>query len=261
MRDVSYFINLIINLAFGGTRMAVALYTVPFIHQGTLVPMVRNVIILSFMIPVLPLIMSYHLPRQEGIIFIVVLLIKEGLIGLIIGFFIGIVFWAAQCAGKVIDMQRGAFFAILPDPMSKDETTPMGSLLFQLVTILFFVSGGFRETIGAIIDSYHIWPVDRYFPHIDQNLVSFLAHQLIRCLNLSVVLAAPVVISTMTADLALGMLNRFAPQMNIFMISLAVKSIIASLVMVFYISFFIKYLQGTFMDSDAILQIIKKVIQ
>ena len=261
MQELPAFFDLIINLALSGTRMAVALYTVPFIHQGTLAPMVRNAVVLGFMIPVLPLVMSCHLPRQEALIYLLVLLAKEGLIGLLIGFLIGIVFWAAQCAGSVIDMQRGAFFAIMPDPLSKSDTTPMGSLLFQLAAILFFVSGGFREMIGAILDSYRVWPVDRYFPHIDQNLVEFVARQLVRCLNLAVILAAPIVISTLTADLALGMLNRFAPQVNIFMISLAVKSAIAALIMVFYISFLVKYLHGQFMDSEAVLQIIKRIIQ
>jgi type III secretion protein T len=222
--------------------------------------MVRNAIVLSFIIPLLPLIMTYNLPRQETMMFILILIGKEALIGFIIGFLIGIVFWAVQCSGRVIDMQRGAFFAIMPDPLSKTHTTPYGSLLFHLATVLFFVCGGFREMIGAIIDSYRIWPVDRYFPHIDQNLVDFIARQLIRCLNMAVILAAPIVISTLTADLALGVLNRFAPQVNIFMISLSVKSAIAALIMALYISFLIKYLQGYFMNSEQIIQIIRKAI-
>jgi type III secretion protein T len=261
MRELSYIVDVLINVALAGTRMAVALYTVPFIHQSTLVPTIRNGIVLSFMVPVLPLIISYHLPRHETMLYILALLTKEALIGLIIGFLISIVFWAAQCAGTAIDHQRGAFFAIMPDPLSKGETTPLGSLLFQLGTILLFVSGGFREMMGAIIDSYRIWPVDRYFPHIGPNLVDFIAQQLIRCLNLAVIIAAPIVISSFMADLALGMLNRFAPQVNIFMISLAVKSAITALIMVFYISFVIRYLHGNFMDSETILQIIKKAIQ
>lgn len=261
MGEISALIDLIINVALSGTRMAVVLYTVPFIHRSTLVPMVRNAMVLSFIVPVLPLIMSYHLPRRETMMWILVILAKEALIGLMLGLLIGIVLWAAQCSGRVIDMQRGAFFAFLPDPLSKTDTTPLGSLLFHLATILFFICGGFREMIGAIIDSYRVWPVDRYLPHIDQSLVDFIARQLIRCLNMAVILAAPIVISTLTADLALGILNRFAPQVNIFMISLAVKSAIATLILVLYIFFLVKYLQGYFMDSATILQIIRKAIQ
>lgn len=261
MHELSDLFEVIINVALAGTRMAVALYTVPFIHQSTLVPMVRNAMVLSFSVPLLPLIMSYHLPRQEMTMIVLVLLAKEALLGFIIGFLISIVFWAAQCAGAVADMQRGAFFAIMPDPLSKADTTPLGNLLFHLATILFFICGGFRETIGAIIDSYRVWPVDRYFPHIDQSLVDFTAQQMIRCLNLAVILAAPIVISALTADLALGMLNRFAPQINIFMISLPIKSAIVSLILILYISFFLKYLQGQFMDAEAILQVIGRAIR
>jgi type III secretion protein T len=261
MGEISQYIDLIINIALAGTRMAVAFYTVPFIHRSTVVPMVRNAMVLSFSIPLLPTIISYHLPPQKTMLFILMLIAKEALIGFIIGFLVGIIFWAAQCSGKVIDMQRGAFFAIMPDPLSKTESTPYGSLFFNLATILFFVCGGFREMLGAIIDSYRIWPVDRYFPHIDQNLVDFIARQLIRCLGIVVILAAPIVVSTLTADMALGVLNRFAPQINIFMISLTVKSVIASLIMVLYISFLVRYLKGYFLDSAAILQIVGKVFQ
>jgi len=223
--------------------------------------MVRNAMVLSFMIPVLPLIMSYHLDHQEVMLVVLPLVAKEALLGFLIGFLIGIVFWAAQSAGSVIDMQRGAFFATMPDPLSKTDTTPLGSLLFHLATILFFICGGFREMIGALIDSYRVWPVDRYFPHIDQNLVVFAAQQLVLCLNLVVILAAPVVISALIADLALGVLNRFAPEMNIFMISLPVKSTIASVILVIYISFLYKYWRGHFMDAEALLHIIGRAIR
>ncbi len=261
MPELSGLIDLIINLALSGMRPAVAISTVPFLHRGAVISMVRNSMVLGFMIPVLPLVMSYHLPGRQTTIFVLLLLAKEALIGFLIGFLISIVFWAAQCAGGVIDMQRGAFFATMPDPVSKIETTPIGSLLFNLATILFFACGGFREMIGAIMDSYRAWPVDRCLPHINQKLVDFIGQQLVRGLNLAVLLAAPIAISTLTADLALGILNRFAPQVNIFMISLVVKSAIATFIMVLYISFLVKYLQGNFLDSAALFKIIGNVIQ
>ena len=253
--------DFMINLLLAGTRIGVALYTVPFFHQSTLLPMVRNAMIISFTIPVLPLILSYQLPRQEVAMYLLALIAKEALLGFILGFVIGIVFWAAQNAGNLIDTQRGAFFAIMQDPLTKADTTPLGNFFFQLSTILFFICGGFREIIGAIIESYQIWPIHRYFPEINHNLVVFFAQQLIRCLNLTVIFAAPVLISAFLADLALGVLNRFAPEMNIFMISLPLKSAIASFVLVLYITFFVKYLQGNFMDAQAFLQIISKVIR
>ena len=261
MSELLYLHELIINVALSGTRMAVAFYTVPFLHRSTLVPMARNAIILSLTIPVLPLIISYQLPRQETMVFVLALLAKEALIGFIFGFLIAIVFWAAQCAGTVIDHQRGSFFAIMADPLAKNQTTPLGSFLLHLAVILFFITGGFRDMVGAIIDSYRIWPVNAYYPHINQNLVEFIARQIIRCLNLAVILAAPVAVSALTADQALGLVNRFAPQVNIFMISLAVKSAISTLIMVLYIWFMVKYLRGTFMDSDAILQTIRMATQ
>jgi type III secretion protein T len=261
MRELTSIIDLLTNILLSVTRMAVAFYTVPFIHQSTLMPMVRNAVVLSFTIPVLPLIMSYRLPEHENVVFLLTLVAKEGFIGFLIGLLIGIIFWAAASAGSVIDTQQGESNGMLTDPLLKDQTSSMGSLLFQLVAIVFFVSGGFREMIGALIDSYHIWPVDRYFPHIDHRLADFTARQLVRCLNLAAIIAAPMVITALMADISLGMLNRFAPQMNIFMISLPVKSAIAALIMVFYVFFLVKFVQGNFMNSDAILQTIRQVIQ
>lgn len=261
MEELSEFFDLIINMMLAGTRMTVVLYTVPFIHQSTVVPMVRNAIVLAFMIPLLPMIMSYQLPQQKTVLFMGGLFFKEALIGFVIGFLVSIVFWAAQCAGRVIDMQRGSFFAIMTDPLTKSETTPMGNFLFQLATILFFVCGGFREMIGAIIDSHSVWPVHRFFPHMDQHLVDFAAQQLSRCLNLAVIFAAPIVISALMADLALGMLNRFAPQVNVFMISLPTKSTIASFILVIYISFYLKYLQENFMGTESILHLVGRAIR
>ncbi len=120
------------------------------------------------------------------------LIIKELIIGLIIGFVLGILFWAAQSFGMLIDNQRGASSAQSQDPLGGDQSTPFGSLFFQVTAMLFLASGGFASLVGIIAESYAIWPVFAPLPKLTSNaLYNLLLLQADLVMRLAVMLCAP----------------------------------------------------------------------
>jgi type III secretion protein T len=163
------------------------------------------------------------------------LVAKETLLGLLIGWVSGIVFWAVQSAGFLMDNQRGASMATGPNPLSSDETSPMGSMLFQGVVAVFFLTGGFLSFIRLIWASYSVWPLASFWPEFGSPAGALFFVALVDWLSLqTLLLAGPVVAACLLTDVSLGLVNRFASQLNVYVLAMPIKSGLASFILVSY---------------------------
>ena len=220
---------------------------VPFLGK-ILHGQVRNSIVAGLCLLILPVIMptvhaqNFSLPLFMG------LMAKEALVGFLIGFFISIPFWAIEGVGSVIDNQRGSTMGSLFDPMAGQQTSVYGSLFMQLTAVLLFTSGGFLTLVGIMFQSYKIWPVDSFIPAPTSELPTFILGQLDYLMRMIVIYAAPPVIAIFLVDFGLGLINRFAPQLNVFFLSMPLKSGVA----VFIVFIYLVMVQRSF--SDRILE-------
>jgi type III secretion protein T len=166
---------------------------------------------------------------------LVLLVIKELFIGVITGFFLGILFWAAQSLGALIDNQRGASMAQGEDPLAGEQLSPFGSLFFQFAAMLFFTSGAFTSFLGMLVESYALWPVFSPLPALTGNaLYNLMLLQADAVLRLAVLLAAPIMALCFLTDFGLGLINRFAQQLNVFVLSMPIKSAVVLMALAVY---------------------------
>ena len=160
---------------------------------------------------------------------------KEALLGLAIGWVSGLVFWAVQSAGLLMDNQRGASSASGLDPLSGEETSPLGSLLFQGVAVAFFVGGGFTAFLRLLWSSYALWPATALLPsHEFAPAALFFASLADWVMLQTVLLAGPVLAACLLADVSLGIVNRFAAQLNVYILAMPIKSGLTALILVGY---------------------------
>jgi len=161
---------------------------------------------------------------------------KEILLGLLIGFVATIPFWAIEATGFIIDNQRGASIASTLNPTLGSQTSPTGLLLTQTLITLFFSGGAFLMLLGALFQSYVSWPVATFFPYVGEQWVVFFYSQFSQLLSLCVLLAAPLLIAMFLAEFGLALISRFAPSLNVFILAMPIKSIIASFLLVIYLN-------------------------
>ncbi len=239
-------------LGICSARLITCFNIVPFLG-GKLIPhFARNAIILSIVIIIYPLISPIapdKLSAFQGLIF----LGKEIFVGLIIGFVVGILFWSVEVAGFLIDNQRGSGMASTFDPLYGHSTSPTGVLLLQLITVLFFASGGFLIFLEGVFASYKFWPVFEYLPKIGNNTFVFFLNQADLLMKTGVLLAAPFLISIFLIDLSLGLINRFVPQLNVFFLSMPIKSGVASFILILYVAIIAHYFRPHFASLDKII--------
>jgi type III secretion protein T len=162
------------------------------------------------------------------------LLGKEAIIGLVLGYLVAIPFWTMEAIGFVIDNQRGASMAATINPMTGHDTSPLG-ILFNFAFITFFLlSGGLTLLLGMLYDSYRLWPPLTFWPNWNQDAAELLLTQLNRFVLTALLLAAPVLIAMFLSELGLALVSRFAPQLQVFFLAMPIKSALGIFVLIVY---------------------------
>ena len=145
-------------------------------------------------------------------------------IGLAIGFTVRVVFAAVVLAGDVVGFQMGLNFAAFFDPTMNTQSSAVARFFGQMVSLLFVVMSGHLMVLMAINRSFYAFPVD-------QNFLEALGHmQLFRfgseIFSSALWIALPMIGMLMFVNLALGIISRIAPQMNIFAVGFPITLVV-----------------------------------
>lgn len=137
-------------------------------------------------------------------------------IGLAIGFTVRVVFAAVELAGEVVGLQMGLSFASFFDPSLNTQSSAVANFFGQMATCLFIVMNGHLMVLMAVIKSFEAFPVDQNFLEaLKQMKLYNLGSDLFAS---GLWIALPMVGILMFVNLALGIVSRVAPQMNIYAI-------------------------------------------
>ncbi len=148
------------------------------------------------------------------------LLIQQILIGVAIGFTMQFAFAAVRTAGEVIGLQMGLSFATFFDPASRLNMPVLARFLDMLAMLLFLSFNGHLWLISMVADSFHTLPIGGDPINGNAFLALTKAASLIFLNGLR--LALPLITLLLTLNLALGLLNRVAPQLSVFAIGFPV---------------------------------------
>lgn len=250
--DLSGLRVLVLAFAFALPRILGLFAVLPFLSRQNLPGMLRMGVAVSMALMVVPSVLPLAMDGDIGTARIAAIVVKEALIGVVLGFLVALLFWAAEAIGFFIDNQRGATMSSSMNPLTGVSTSPLGILLSQGVTVLFFVSGGFLLLMGGLYETYALWPVGSFWPafRLEQAL-SFLG-QLDHMMYLAIVMSAPVILAMFLSELGLAMISRFAPQLQVFFLAMPIKSAVAMLVLAVYVPFLVEYLGPEMKEAIAL---------
>lgn len=155
-------------------------------------------------------------------------MLKELIIGFILGYLVAIPFYIAQSSGTLIDHIRGSSALQVTDPTTQTQTGPIGIFYNYTLIAIFFLIGGPFLFIDALGTSFELIPINGFFnPNFFSNKVPFW-HDMITLLNyifsMSIQLGAPSIIGILMAEMFLGIANRLAPQVQIVFLGISLKS-------------------------------------
>ncbi|HFR2696199.1 TPA: flagellar biosynthetic protein FliR, partial [Shigella flexneri] len=144
------------------------------------------------------------------------LAVQQILIGIALGFTMQFAFAAVRTAGEIIGLQMGLSFATFVDPGSHLNMPVLARIMDMLALLLFLTFNGHLWLISLLVDTFHTLPIGSEPLNSNAFLAPTKAGSLI-FLN-GLMLALPLITLLLTLNLALGLLNRMAPQLSIFVI-------------------------------------------
>ena len=230
----------------------------PALAESMIPGLARRVAALGFAFLVIPLVHAEMPPGEPNILMFSVLAFREALIGFFIGFFASVPFWVAENVGNFIDNQRGATMGEVYSPLSGAQVSTTGVFFTQVVSTIFFTSGAIFIFLGAIFKSYAIWPVFGSALSFTSDAPVQILAALDEMLRTTVVISAPVIIVMFLATIGLGLVNRTAPQLNVFFLSMPVKSALGIAMLIIYLPFIMDMLMYT--KDGAILGPVRKLL-
>jgi type III secretion protein T len=235
----------VLYLALATMRIAGAFLILPVFTPEIVPALVRNSIFVSLGLIVFLLQPDIATAQLHPFAW-AALFAKEAAFGLAIGFFFSIFLWALEAAGQIID------------PLTGHQTSLTGSFLARLANFVFMFSGGLLLVVGVVLESYAVWPIMEAAPRLDRAGSALFSDELQRLMTTAVLFAAPALVILLTVDLALGLVNRYAQQLNVFALSLALKAWLATAVVLLLLGAILQSLIGDMrLRPDAVLEAIR----
>jgi len=166
---------------------------------------------------------------------ITTLLIKETLLGVMFGFVASLVFEATRIAGQLIDNARGQTMATALVPQLPERVSISADILYQLSVVTFLAIGGHKIFLAALVGSFKALP-PQSMPDMGVHLEG-LVFGIVRlgadAITLGVLLAFPVIAAVLLTEACLALVNKAAPQINVFFLGMPLKAMIGLGVLLF----------------------------
>lgn len=147
-------------------------------------------------------------------------IVREGLVGFVIGIILNTLFAGIQAAGQLIGYEMGFSLVSSYDP-NFGQLEIISQIKFILALLIFVLMDGHHKLVEVLVESYDIIPFGTGV--FSTSLVDLLSRSVGFIFDLALRLSAPVLVPLWLTSLFLAILNRVLPQMNIFMVDFPVK--------------------------------------
>jgi len=209
-------------------RMLIVVNLVPFLGSKNAPASVKvglSVLLTALIWPAV--ISNIKGPIPDSTIFFISMMIKEAFIGFTIGFITAHIFYAVEMCGQLIDVARGANQIQLMIPELQERSSAFGTFYYQLMLALYLASGLHTIFFHALIKSFIVLPINT-LPPMSRGIpqfFDFISQLLPHVFLIGVTLALPVIAVCLLIDIAFGLINRIAPQINAYFMSMPVKTL------------------------------------
>lgn len=175
------------------------------------------------------------------------ILVQELLIGLAMGFAMRIVFAAVEMAGEISSLTMGLGFATFFDPGTQGRSSAISQFLALVATMAFLAVNAHLVLLSALVESFSTLPVSAQ--PIYGGGFKQLADWGAKIFSTGVQLSLPIVAALLITNVALGILTRAAPQLNLFGIGFPVTLGVGMLVLAMSLPYLATPLQNLFSDG------------
>jgi flagellar biosynthetic protein FliR len=203
-------------------RILTAFFGMPIFNNRAVPVVARLAIAGAITFVITPLQLSKLPPLPDTMIPYVLMIFQEIVIGLMIALAVMLVFSALQMAGQIIGLQMGLNLAAVVDPVSAGQQASYVDQFYMLLTALLFLAiNGHHSVIIALERSFGVLPLGSFV--VTQGFTESLSVFASSIFVIALRIALPTMAAMLLSDLALLIVGRVVPQMNVFVVGLPAK--------------------------------------
>ncbi|MBR5317924.1 MAG: flagellar biosynthetic protein FliR [Lachnospiraceae bacterium] len=206
-------------------RVSCLIYAVPFFSMNNTPRRVR--VGLSF---VVTLLLYYAMLEKPVLVYstlleYAVLVLREAIVGLLMGFACNICTTVVGFAGRIIDMETGLSMASLMDPTTRENMSITGMIYNYAIMLILIITGIYEYIMKALNESFQLIPIGGAVLNSDRLLdamLKFMADYVLIAFRICLPMFAVMIV----LNALLGILAKVAPQMNMFAVGMQMKVLI-----------------------------------
>ena len=175
------------------------------------------------------------------------LIVKEIFVGISLGFTAALLLYTVQIAGSFIDFQMGFAIASVMDPQTGTQVPIIGHFKYILALLFLLTVNGHHLMLDGIMQSFQIFPVETISFAVEfEDIANFIKTLFLEMFVIALQIALPIVGALFLVDIALGILAKTVPQLNIFAVGLPIKIFVGFILLMLTMPIFFYLLQILF---------------
>ncbi len=167
----------------------------------------------------------------------IIMILKEVIVGLIIGFTANFLFVGIQYAGELIGLDIGFGIVNIVDPQSGEQVSIIGEFLYVISILLFLIFNGHHFFLEGLNYSFEVIPINTV-----EFSEAFIHHMIKMSSNIFMIalkIGGPILVATFTTSFVMGIIARTVPQMNIFIVGFPLKIAVGFIMLISTMPFFV----------------------
>ncbi|MBI92548.1 MAG: flagellar biosynthetic protein FliR [Gemmatimonadaceae bacterium] len=202
-------------------RVSALLMVAPIFGHRTWLARAKVGLAFTVSIILFPIVADQSLDVPAGVLPYALMMIREVLMGVVMGFVVLLLFVGIQFAGQLAGLQMGFGIVNVIDPQSSNQLSIMGQFLNILAILLLLSLNGHHTILTGLVTSFETIPLGGVVlkAGLMQKMIALTAEVFI----IGVKIAAPIMTALFLVTAAMGVLARTVPQMNVFMVGFPVQ--------------------------------------
>jgi type III secretion protein T len=246
--DAQGLFELMLGMGLAAARILPCMILVPaFCFKYLKGPLRYAVVLVVSMIPA-PSISRALSGMHDDWFSIGALLLKEAVLGTLLGLLLYAPFWMFASVGALLDSQRGALSGGQLNPALGPDATPLGELFQETLIMLVILSGGLSLITQLIWDSYLVWPPTAWLPGMTVDGLDLFLEQLNQTLQHMMLYAAPFIGLLLLIEAALAIIGLYAQQLNVSILAMPAKSMAGIAFLLIYLPTLLELGNGQIMQ-------------
>ncbi len=229
-------------------RVSAIFFIAPVISSNVLLVRYRLVLAFFIVLCVFPWLSTYLKDLPESMFLYFIILVKEFLLGAMIGFFILLIFTSFQLSTQFFSTQVGFGMSQIIDPLTQEETPLFGYFFNTAVMLMFLIIGGVHLVIKVVVDSYKLIPAVDMIGNGELIMNEAIKYFGIM-FTLALKIALPVIVSSLIVVVALGLIGKAAPQANIMILGLPIHLMVGLIMVIAILPFVVGFFEGAFFST------------